>query len=254
MGSDGTAFRTRQACISNDFPGDRARRSVSRRQSQRRVQSRRGVSAAGRRRRAEGVLLFNSSNATPLRPNSSSCCSGWRTTSSFALGNFDRADEKARAEEQKQRLTRMFEALSATNEAIMRAKSRARAVRTGLRGRRASAANSPPRPSRCCEPGEDFLEIVATAGPDRARAKRCAIVGRSPAVPKGRASPGSRSARDNLASSTTISAIRHPRAFLRRRTRQRDPIRRGFAAAEERRGDRRAAVSLQRARCVQPEI
>ena len=44
---------------------------------------------------------------------------------SFALDNFDRAEEKARTEEQKERLTRMFAALSATNEAIMRAKSRA---------------------------------------------------------------------------------------------------------------------------------
>ena len=41
------------------------------------------------------------------------------------MENFDRADEKARTEEQKERLTRMFAALSATNEAIMRAKSRA---------------------------------------------------------------------------------------------------------------------------------
>ena len=43
---------------------------------------------------------------------------------SFAMENFDRADEKARTENQKERLTRMFAALSATNEAIMRAKSR----------------------------------------------------------------------------------------------------------------------------------
>ena len=43
---------------------------------------------------------------------------------SFALDNFDRAEEKARTEEHKGRLTRMFAALSATNEAIMRAKSR----------------------------------------------------------------------------------------------------------------------------------
>ena len=54
---------------------------------------------------------------------------------SFALGNFDRADEKAKTEEQKERLTGMFAALSATNEAIMRAKSANGAVRTGLRGR-----------------------------------------------------------------------------------------------------------------------
>ena len=44
---------------------------------------------------------------------------------SFALDNFERANDKAKADEQKERLTRMFAALSATNEAIMRAKSRA---------------------------------------------------------------------------------------------------------------------------------
>ena len=56
---------------------------------------------------------------------------------SFALDNFERAAEKAKADAQKERLTRMFAALSATNEAIMRAKSRSRAVRAGLRVRRA---------------------------------------------------------------------------------------------------------------------
>ena len=44
---------------------------------------------------------------------------------SFALENFDRADDKARTEIQKERLTRMLAALSATNEAIIRATSRA---------------------------------------------------------------------------------------------------------------------------------
>src|SRR5258708_40160822 len=43
---------------------------------------------------------------------------------SFALDNFERAAEKEKADEQKERLTRMFAALSATNEAITRAKSR----------------------------------------------------------------------------------------------------------------------------------
>ena len=43
---------------------------------------------------------------------------------SFALENFDRADERRLASEQKERLTRMFAALSATNEAIMRARTR----------------------------------------------------------------------------------------------------------------------------------
>src|ERR1700686_5380475 len=43
---------------------------------------------------------------------------------SVALENFDRADEKAKAERQKDRLAGMLEALSATNEAIMRVKTR----------------------------------------------------------------------------------------------------------------------------------
>src|SRR6185312_14311352 len=43
---------------------------------------------------------------------------------SFALDNFDRAGEKARADDQKERLGRMLAALSATNEAIVRATSR----------------------------------------------------------------------------------------------------------------------------------
>jgi hypothetical protein len=38
--------------------------------------------------------------------------------------NFARAAEKARADQQKERLTRMFEALSATNEAIIRIRDR----------------------------------------------------------------------------------------------------------------------------------
>ena len=43
---------------------------------------------------------------------------------SFALDNFERAGEKARADAQKERLGRMLAALSATNEAIVRATSR----------------------------------------------------------------------------------------------------------------------------------
>ena len=44
---------------------------------------------------------------------------------SFALENFERASEKAKADAQKERLARMLAALSTTNEAIVRATSRA---------------------------------------------------------------------------------------------------------------------------------
>ena len=43
----------------------------------------------------------------------------------LAFENFDRADDRRLAEEQKERLIRMFAALSETNEAMMRAQTRA---------------------------------------------------------------------------------------------------------------------------------
>ena len=89
---------------------------------------------------------------------------------SFALENFDRAEEKARIAREEERLTRMFAALSATNEAIMRATSRTElfdlvceAALVG--GDFTSTAIALHRP------GAEFLENVAAAGPDRERAK-----------------------------------------------------------------------------------
>src|SRR5260370_11531007 len=83
---------------------------------------------------------------------------------SFALDNFDRADEKARTEEQKERLGRMFAALSATNEAIMRAKSRTElfdlvcaAAATGGKFTSTTIA--------LAKSGSDYLDVVATGGP-----------------------------------------------------------------------------------------
>lgn len=83
---------------------------------------------------------------------------------SFALDNFDRADEKAKTEEQKERLTRMFAALSATNEAIMRAKSRTElfelvCVAASDGGKFTSTTIA------MANPGSDFLDNVAAAGP-----------------------------------------------------------------------------------------
>ncbi len=83
---------------------------------------------------------------------------------SVALDNFNRAAEKAYAEDQKERLTRMFAALSATNEAIMRAKSRAQlfemvceAVTKG--GKFTSTSIN------MINGDNDFLDMVAVAGP-----------------------------------------------------------------------------------------
>ena len=83
---------------------------------------------------------------------------------SFALDNFDRVDEKVKTEEQKDRLTRMFAALSATNEAIMRAKTRVEMFELVC----AAAANGGKFTSTTislASPDSDFLDIVAVAGP-----------------------------------------------------------------------------------------
>jgi diguanylate cyclase (GGDEF)-like protein len=90
---------------------------------------------------------------------------------SFAVENFDRAEQKAKAEKQKGRLTRMFEALGATNEAIMRAKTRAELFdlvceAAVVGGDFTSTAIA------LANPDTEFLETVASAGPDRERASR----------------------------------------------------------------------------------
>ncbi|MFN5722161.1 MAG: GAF domain-containing protein, partial [Bradyrhizobium sp.] len=71
-----------------------------------------------------GVMLFISAKRNTFSAEFAELLQRLADNVSYALGSFDRADEKARTEEQKERLRRMFAALSATNEAIMRAKSR----------------------------------------------------------------------------------------------------------------------------------
>ena len=106
----------------------------------------------------------------------------------FALANFDRADEKAKAEKQKNRLTGMFEALSATNEAIMRAKTATNCTNWCAR-QPCWEACSRPRPSHLRSPASDFLRIVATKGQnyERMKIRRMAI---SVAHPEGRGVAG----------------------------------------------------------------
>ena len=86
---------------------------------------------------------------------------------SFALDNFDRAEEKARTEAQKERLTRMLAALSATNEAIVRAKSRTELFELVCQ----AASNGGKFTSTTIalvKADSDYLEIVAAAGPSAA--------------------------------------------------------------------------------------
>ena len=186
-GLAGTAFRTRRPCISNDFLADerttlwhdKARRSGMR------------SSAAlplldGDR--VEGVLMFNSTEPDTFTPEFVDLLQRLAENVAFALVNFDRADEKAKAEKQKERLTGMFEALSATNEAIMRVRTRAELFElvcqaAVLGGMFASATIA------LAEPGDEFLVIAATKGLnyERMKTRRFAI---SAAVPEGRGLSG----------------------------------------------------------------
>jgi len=122
-GLAGTAFRTRQPCFSNDYLADD--RFLPWREDAIRI----GVASAAVMPlvddgRSRGVLIFNSTERDTFTPEMIELL--WRLAEnvSFALNNFDRIDEKSRIEEQRERVTRMLAALSATNEAIMRAKSR----------------------------------------------------------------------------------------------------------------------------------
>src|SRR5258708_27140284 len=74
--------------------------------------------------RAEGVIIFNSVERGTFTPELVELLERLAENVAFALENFDRSDEKSKAEGQQERLTRMVAALSATNETIMRAQSR----------------------------------------------------------------------------------------------------------------------------------
>ena len=120
----GNAFRTRQACIANDLRAD-PRGSAF----QQIIHSDGAMSGAAFpllvSGQPAGVMLFISSEKHTFTPEFAELLQRLAANVSFALENFDRADDKARTEVQKERLTRMLAALSATNEAIIRADSRA---------------------------------------------------------------------------------------------------------------------------------
>jgi diguanylate cyclase (GGDEF)-like protein len=179
-GLTGSAFRTRRPCISNDFTADERTRPWHDNARRGGV----GSSAAlpllngGR---AEGVLVFNAVERGTFTPELVELLQRLVENVGFALENFDRADEKARAEEQKERLTRMFAALSATNEAIMRAKTRAEmfelvCAAAVLGGKFTSTTIV------LAEPGEEFFRIAASKGKnsDRVRSTRFAISAERP--------------------------------------------------------------------------
>jgi diguanylate cyclase (GGDEF)-like protein len=163
-GLAGTAFRTRQPCISNDLAADP--RTAHWHQNAREDGTKSGacfplLQDGGR---AVGVLLFISPDEDIFTPDLVELLGRLAENVSFALDNFDRAEEKARTEQQKERLTRMFAALSATNEAIMRAKSRTQLYEMVCAAAAGGGKFTSTTIALSC-PDSDLLRIVAAAGP-----------------------------------------------------------------------------------------
>jgi len=85
-----------------------------------------------------------------------------------------RAEEKASADRQQERLARMFAALSATNEAIMRAKSRAELFKLVCEAA-VVGGDFTSTAVVLKKPGEEFLEIVTSGKSGRSRSRTAPI-------------------------------------------------------------------------------
>jgi GAF domain-containing protein len=162
-GLTGTSFRTRQPCIMNDYLGDPRVAHWHRLATEEGTRSGASFPLLLNGGKAVGVLFFLSPDEGVFTPDLVELLARLAENVSFALDNFDRAEEKARTEEQKERLTGMFAALSDTNEAIMRAKSRAELFELVC----AAAANGKFTSTSIglVNPDSDFLDLVASAGP-----------------------------------------------------------------------------------------
>ena len=180
QGLSGTAFRTRQPCISNDYASDKRAAAFHDRARTRGAKSCAAMPllAYGK---SVGVLLFISTEEGAFTPELVALLQRLAENVSFALENFDRADDRRLADEQRERLSRMFVALSATNEAIMRARTRSELFQLVCEaavhgGKFASTIVG------LSEPGSDIMRIVAWAGPkaDMQKSVRLAITEATP--------------------------------------------------------------------------
>ena len=188
QGISGNAFRTRRPRISNDLLAEFGRNGHFYQIA------RNGGTHSGaafpllKDGCSIGVVVFLSSELNAFSPELIGLLQRLAENISFALGNFDRADEKARIEEQKERLTRMFAALSATNEAIMRAKSRSELFELVCEAA-AHGGKFTSTSIGLVQAGDDFLAIAAASGPMAAGSRRARLSVRED-YPEGRGISG----------------------------------------------------------------
>jgi len=202
QGLTGTSFRTKKPCIMNDFLADERTthwHALAREDGTRSGASFPLLENGGR---AVGVLLFLSREEGAFSMIWCSSLEGWQKTFHSPSITSTAQRKKAKTEEQKERLTRMFAALSATNEAIMRAKSRTQLFEMVCE----AAANGGKFTSTTislANPDSDFLDIAAVAGPT-AETTRNVKVSISAARPEGHGLAAPRSVPGRLASATII--------------------------------------------------
>jgi diguanylate cyclase (GGDEF)-like protein len=164
QGMGGIAFRTGKPCISDDVPNDPRSRPW------RPLVEATGLTACGvfplfAGARTVGVIyFFFGSGVSQLDEEMSKLMGRISENISFGLGVFEREANRRLAEEQKGRLTRMFAALGAANEAIIRAKTREElcylVCKAAVLGETAMRNHI-----SLVEPGGAFLRVVAVGGP-----------------------------------------------------------------------------------------
>src|SRR5262249_21542195 len=188
QGITGIAFRTRLPRISNDYIAEFGKNSHFYKDVEGKNRSAAAfplLKGGG----AIGALVFLSNEVNAFSPELIGLLQRLAENLSFALDNFDRAEEKARADRQQERLARMFAALSATNEAIMRAKSRAELFKLVCE----AAVVGGDFTSTVVvleKPDDEFLDIVAAAGPRGSQTSKTRLSARAD-LPEGRGITGS---------------------------------------------------------------
>jgi diguanylate cyclase (GGDEF)-like protein len=158
----GNAFRTQKPCVNDDILNSAQGRPWQ--QSGRET----GVVACVavpliKSGKSAGVWMFFVSKSWAADDEIIALLARMAENVSFALENFDRADEKAKSDAHKERLSRMFAALGAANEAIMRAKTRAELCDLVCEAAVLGGTSICNRIS-LVEPDDASLRIVAAAG------------------------------------------------------------------------------------------
>ncbi|HKS17731.1 MAG TPA: EAL domain-containing protein [Bradyrhizobium sp.] len=164
-GMAGTTFRTGEPCFINNMRTDE--RTQHWHASASSTLSCGGIPLL-RDGKAIGVLLFLSDKIGAFTPRLIELLQRLAENVSFAMEMLERDEGRRAAERAQERMTRMFAALSATNEAIMRAKTRSelfqRVCEAAVLG-----GDFVSTTIALARPGHEFLEFVAAAGSDRDR-------------------------------------------------------------------------------------